>query len=187
MSKFKSLKNVIHSPNGALEVISLLNFLNLVDCDAVTRKDEWQDNKIMQLRTGEIFGASSYYGDLSNWENEPKKILVELVQMGFTRTNRLDILRFFIMDQAVMSDVSNKDLNEVIHNEQEEHLYNFGNPTHLVRVAQRLWMVANPEDFVIFMNKEDSKIGLFVKDEKRTRVISVHRGEPRTFRMLGQN
>lgn len=182
MSKFKELKSVIHSPAGPLKVINLMRFINLVNITTVSG----DHSKVMAVCEGKRYGQSSE-GELRFWQEDHINIPVHLIPMGYNYKNRLDVLRYFLMEQSSMRDIPNTNLDEMIYDASQLHLYEYGNPTHLVRVAPRLWMVANPEDFVIFMNPDNHKIGMLVKDEKKTKIYSVHYGQPKTFKILGQN
>lgn len=182
MSKFKDLKGIIHSPQGALKVTGLSNFLSLIEPQEVHK-----DNENVVVRTeGQKYGQiddNAWY----EWADAHVDVLVDMIPMGFNINNRLELMRFYLLDKSRMYDIPNKDLNKEIYDATNAHSYEYGVPTHLVRIASRLWMVANPDDFVIFLNRAANKIGLFVKDDKRTRIYSVHRGEPKTFKMLGMN
>lgn len=186
MSKFKELKGVIHGPRGALKVTSLSNFLSLITPEYIVDSQDRNDSKLAVKIPSNIYGQPAD-GELTYWEPQLVTVLVDMIPMGFNHKNRLELMRFYLLDQSRMLDISNKDLNQEIYDASQSYVHEYGKPTHLVRVASRLWMVANPDDFIIFVNKETNKIGLFVKDDKRTKIYSVHRGEPKTFRMLGMN
>jgi len=126
----------------------------------------------------------------SSKENVPeetyKEVLVDLYATGYNKKQKVDLMRYLILDQANLVDISNKDLGNSLYDACDELAYNYGTPTHLVRISSRLWGIFNPKDFSMLYN-ESGKMGLLVKNPKLNVVYSIHRGEPKTFRMLGQN
>lgn len=185
MGKFKELKSQIISKHGYIKTVSLNDFIGLIEYKLVNKGEAYND-KVLCTRDPQRFGQSTTT-ELLYWEEEPTKVMVDLVPSGYTRASQLKLIRYFLLDQSRMADISNNKLEEAMLKAIDNHSYNYGSPTHIVRVANRLWMVANPDDFIIFFNRDENKLGLFVKDDKLTKIYSVHKGEPKTLKLLGQN
>lgn len=185
MGKFKEFKSQIISKHGYIKAISLNDFISLIEYKLVNKREAY-DDKVLCTREPQRFGQSTTT-ELLYWEEEPTKVMVDLVPTGYTRASQRNLIRYFLLDQSRMADISNHKLEEATHKAVDDHSYNYGTPTHIVRIAARLWMVANPNDFIIYFNREENKLGFFVKDDKLTKIYSVHKGEPKTFKMLGQN
>lgn len=169
----KYFKNELETPYGYIRKISFKDFVQRI------KVEEVNSNKVCVQVESELDEVNSSY--------ETWNILVELVPGGFNVKTKLDVIRYFLLEQAHMQDISNENIEESANTAVDDYAYGYGNPTHLVKVAKHLWMVANPEDFVIFSNSKLNKIGLFTKDSDLVTVYSIHKGEPKTFKILGQN
>lgn len=173
---------IINTSICRLTVVTFSKFLDTVQKFSVRP----EDGKYATFYVpGSVYGISSMdslYCTEVPWTRE----VVELHKLPNFKI-RDEFLRFELLNKVKMIDLSNKSLDYQL----QDSICSFVDqqasyPTHLVRVCSRLWLLANPKDFTIPIS-ESGWVGLFIANKDKNIVYSIHKGEPKTFKILGQN
>jgi hypothetical protein len=175
----------LRSQINKIEIVTFEQFLSFIPRYNVKRSEEFPTNTIIFTRilNPEFIESQEYNpkGELQGIERAEVHLYNKFHSGGLSR-----IITHELLCQCTLVDISNKGLNEEVHHAIDQYSYSRGLPTHLVRVANRLWMVSNPDDFLIPVT-EDGRIGFFSRDPNLNTVYSIHKGEPKTFKILGCN
>jgi len=175
----------LRSQINKIEAVTFEQFLSFIPRYNVKKSEEFPTNTIIFTRilNPEFIECQEYslQEDLLGTERSEVHLYNKFNSGGLSR-----IMTHELLAQCTLVDISNKGLSEEIHHAIDQYSYSKGYPTHLVRVASRLWMISNPDDFLIPVT-EDGRIGLFSRDPNLNTVYSIHKGEPKTFKILGCN
>jgi hypothetical protein len=133
---------IITGPFGLLKIVSRKEFLSEIPVK------EWFRNETsvnVAFKTApDIYGSTPDI--LPSWR---------------TRTFFLDrdqVLSTDFYDHESIEEYPKYDMLEMIYDMTTKSAYEMGNPTHLVRLDKRVWMAANPEDFIIFANNMGQRL-----------------------------
>lgn len=180
----KAFIKEINTPTVHLKMVTFRKFLEILPNELVSKEQIVNGLSVLRVRPfSSIQSSTNTNFDPSS--NEPELVNIPVYHKPLL-VAKSQILMMGLLDQAKLVDVSNDDLGELIIESAYENAYNYGNPTYLVNVGFRLWMVADIDDFVV-INVEGGRFGFFCKSKERTVLYSIHKGKPKTFKILGQN
>lgn len=128
---------VINTFNGRIEPITFKNFLKLIP---VKEHPKREITVLYRRRPAFNYPFDSYRVD---FEKEIRQFLYPIRR----NMHYKDLLK-----DIPIQEVSKFSLTEMIFDITTECAYNMGYPTHVIRLSPRIWLAANPEDYVIYAN-----------------------------------
>lgn len=133
--KMKTLSStVINAPSGRIQIISAKKFIELIP-----QKEWWAGENKVEYYVSKLnsYSDRSYFGHQSVIE-----------YLGDSPLTVTDLIK-----GLPIKETPKYDLIETIYDIITQSAFMMGNPTHIVRVGKRTWMAANPEDFIVFYNR----------------------------------
>ena len=136
----KSVSVTICTPYGPVKIVTFKEFVKLIpikewhadtDCAGYYRRKTVPGNS---YETG-----SSYI-------------------TAFKYISKTPITATELVDGLIIEDRLKYYLTEMVYDMATQSALEMGNPTHVVRLGRRFWMVANPEDFLIFFNHNGTAV-----------------------------
>lgn len=123
----------IHTWAGPVEIISFKKFLRTIPIKVWPNSMPYLE--VLQREKGFYPGAmTNYTKSLLYFHEIPVQVLDLIDPRSIKKVAKLDM--FEMADKIVTNSVRE-----------------MGNPTHLVKLGPRLWMAANPSDFIIHHSK----------------------------------
>ena len=149
---------------GPIELISVGKFVHLIRLREVIQRGEY-----FYFNTNVGNSVARTHEDGSDIEEESTYARTGI---RFLSGSLEEVFKTHLVSQATYKHIFKRDLQDIIETSVVDSIEQFGNPTHLVRIFPRTWLLCNPEDFqIVFVSGR--YFGLACYFRSRTLVYSI--------------